>query len=275
MTSDVMDSEASTQRFAGLEPAFLAGQPAGHQLPLALTELAAQVATELSRHYADLQRVQADIAHRRQVCPDPGTALVAGIEVISDVTAVRERIDELSFFARRTILALQPMPRSGETARQAAQRPDSRSVRRGLDIRVVVDRGHGGEHGPLTVRLSAMPLPCRLIILDSEVAITGIEDPDHPGAAMVIREPTLVRALSCLFDSVWNSCPAVGPVDQPTPDEQKLLELLLAGGTDESIARSLGVCDRQVRRRTARLLERLGALNRFSAGAAAVQRGWL
>jgi DNA-binding NarL/FixJ family response regulator len=63
--------------------------------------------------------------------------------------------------------------------------------------------------------------------------------------------------------------------DSPTLDERNLLQRMAAGSTDESIARRLGISDRQVRRRIARLLQRLGVSSRFAAGAEAVRRGWL
>jgi DNA-binding NarL/FixJ family response regulator len=61
----------------------------------------------------------------------------------------------------------------------------------------------------------------------------------------------------------------------PTPEERNLLARMAAGNTDESIARRLGISDRQVRRRIARLLNQLGVSSRFAAGAEAVRRGWL
>jgi len=63
--------------------------------------------------------------------------------------------------------------------------------------------------------------------------------------------------------------------DSPTLDERNLLQRMADGSTDESIARRLGISDRQVRRRIARLLQRLGVSSRFAAGAEAVRRGWL
>jgi DNA-binding NarL/FixJ family response regulator len=63
--------------------------------------------------------------------------------------------------------------------------------------------------------------------------------------------------------------------DSPTVAERNLLQRMADGSTDESIARRLGISDRQVRRRIARLLQRLGVSSRFAAGAEAVRRGWL
>ena len=91
---------------------------------------------------------------------------------------------------------------------------------------------------------------------------------------MVVEEPVLVQGLLCLFEAVWTACRWAMP-DSPTLAERNLLERMATGSTDQAIARRLGISDRQVRRRIARLLQRLGASSRFAAGAEAVRRGWL
>ena len=91
---------------------------------------------------------------------------------------------------------------------------------------------------------------------------------------MLVEEPVLVQGLQCLFEATWAACtPMTG--ECPTPEERNLLARMAAGNTDESIARRLGISDRQVRRRIARLLRQLGVSSRFAAGAEAVRRGWL
>ena len=196
---------------------------------------------------------------------------MTGIEVISDPGLVRERLDELSFFARGSICALQP--RTGMPAKRAARRPDERSLRRSLPIRLVVESGHAGNYGNLTVRSSPRPLPHRLVIIDETIAVTSRTGSTGHGA-VVVREPALVLGLRRLFETTWAAC-APPPMDLPTAAERRLLDLLLTCGTDESIARSLGISARQVRRRTAQLLRRLEVLTRFAAGAEAARRGWL
>ena len=63
---------------------------------------------------------------------------------------------------------------------------------------------------------------------------------------------------------------------QGRPDERQfLLEQLMAGVTDEVIARKLGIGLRTVRRRIAALMTELGVDTRFQAGVEAVRRGWL
>lgn len=193
----------------------------------------------------------------------PASPPVAGVQAISSPDAVRERLDVLTRSACRSVRALQP----GTDAR--SRWPHDR---RWLPTRLVVEHGIAGEYGSLTVRHSPQPLPCRLVIIDAAVAVAA--GPGTTGVAMVVSEPALVRNLVCLFEATWTDCAPPAP-DAPTPGERNLLALLATGRTDESIARSLGLSVRQVRRRTAQLLERLGVTSRFAAGAEAVRRGWL
>ncbi|WP_018686711.1 response regulator transcription factor [Actinokineospora enzanensis] len=59
------------------------------------------------------------------------------------------------------------------------------------------------------------------------------------------------------------------------PEDRKLIRLMAMGHGDEYIAKSMSISVRTARRRIARLMTELGARNRFAAGVAAVQRGWL
>ena len=60
------------------------------------------------------------------------------------------------------------------------------------------------------------------------------------------------------------------------PDLRRfLLEQLVAGASDEQIARNLGLSLRTVRRRIAALMTDLGVDTRFQAGVEASRRGWI
>ncbi|HEU5271774.1 MAG TPA: helix-turn-helix domain-containing protein [Jatrophihabitans sp.] len=197
-------------------------------------------------------------------------APLGGIEMIHDPKGIRERVEQLSGSARHSICALQPHV-GGRAGRPALPRP--------IPTRLVVENGSAGEYGSVTVRCSADPLPCRMVIIDEAIAVAAGQGSAGRGVAMVVEEPVLVQGLLCLFEATWAACLRATPdrltPDRPTPDERSLLERMAAGSTDEAIARRLGISDRQVRRRIARLLQRLGASSRFAAGAEAVRRGWL
>ena len=73
-----------------------------------------------------------------------------------------------------------------------------------------------------------------------------------------------------------DSLEGTAPPDRgPSRADRALLALLGSGAKDETIARELGMSERTLRRRSADLLRRLGAANRFQAGAQAVRRGWI
>ena len=191
-----------------------------------------------------------------------GSVPDAGIEMLNDPKRIRDRVDQLSDSARRSICALQPGT-GGSPGRP-----------RRVATRLIVEGGAAGEYDNLTVRCSPDPLPYRMVIIDEAIAVAAGQGSASRGAAMVVEEPVLVQGLLCLFEAAWADCGRARP-DNPTLDERNLLERMATGSTDEAIARLLGISDRQVRRRTACLLQRLGVSSRFAAGAEAVRRGWL
>lgn len=195
---------------------------------------------------------------------DPTPVPFGGIEMIEVASEIRERVEQLSGSARHSICALQP---------RTGTRPD-RAQPRAIPTRLVVESGSAGEYGSVIVRRSPDPLPCRMVIIDKVIAVAAGQSTAGRSVAMVVEEPVLVQGLLCLFEATWAACTRAMP-DSPTRDERNLLERMAAGSTDEAIARLLGISDRQVRRRTARLLQRLGVSSRFAAGAEAVRRGWL
>ena len=93
-----------------------------------------------------------------------------------------------------------------------------------------------------------------------------------------IRQRSIVAALTLWFELLWSRATPVPDLEAATghPDARRfLLEQLMAGATDEVIARRLGIGLRTVRRRIAELMTDLGVDTRFQAGAEAVRRGWL
>lgn len=64
-------------------------------------------------------------------------------------------------------------------------------------------------------------------------------------------------------------------MDELSSLDRELLRLLAEGWQDQAIARQLQVSVRTVARRTAHLMDRLGARTRFQAAVLARDRGWL
>jgi hypothetical protein len=136
-------------------------------------------------------------------------------------------------------------------------------------------RAEAGEH----VRILA-EVPCRLAIMGATAVVVD-EDVDAPNdRRLVIRKHSVIRALTVLFESLWEKAmtvPGYGPQgdDVGAGDRRLLLGQLAGGAKDEQIARALGMSLRTVRRRVAELLDELGAQSRFQAGVEAVRRGWV
>jgi DNA-binding CsgD family transcriptional regulator len=121
-------------------------------------------------------------------------------------------------------------------------------------------------------------VPTRMFILGESHAV--IPEPigfaDEP--RVHVRQRSIVAALTLWFESLWQRAAPVPELEAgngSTDGRQFLLEQLMAGATDEVIARRLGIGLRTVRRRVAALMSELGVDTRFQAGVEAVRRGWL
>ncbi|MFI9506216.1 DNA-binding response regulator [Nocardia sp. NPDC052566] len=122
--------------------------------------------------------------------------------------------------------------------------------------------------------------PFKLIIADDERAslvLHADERRPDPMGLRIVGSPAL-DLLVKTFDVLWSlAAPiSVNPTAEALDERDRaILTLMGLGATDDTIARRLGMSRRTVVRRTARLLERLGASTRFQAGVQATRRGWL
>ncbi|MEV6274033.1 LuxR C-terminal-related transcriptional regulator [Nocardia sp. NPDC051832] len=122
--------------------------------------------------------------------------------------------------------------------------------------------------------------PFKMIVVDDERGILVLHADERRPDPMGIRvsgSPAL-RLMIKTFDVLWSlAAPiSVNPSAEELDERDKaILTLMGLGATDDTIARRLGMSRRTVVRRTARLLERLGASTRFQAGVQATRRGWL
>jgi hypothetical protein len=119
-------------------------------------------------------------------------------------------------------------------------------------------------------------LPTRLMVIGTTHAIV----PEPLGFAdsprLLVRQGSLVAALTLLFELYWEkAAPVIEPAGARTSERTFLLRQLQAGVNDEQIARTMGLSLRTVRRRISALMIELGADTRFQAGSEAMRRGWL
>lgn len=141
---------------------------------------------------------------------------------------------------------------------------------------VVRARAEAGEY----VRILAS-VPCRISIMGSHAALIPDRWGMNTGRRLVVREESLVGALTALFEGLWERAMSIPGLDGQSDlgdrggDRSLLLDQLAAGVKDEQIARALGLSLRTVRRRVADVLDELGVESRFQAGVEAVRRGWI
>jgi sugar-specific transcriptional regulator TrmB len=261
--------------------------PSGVRVPnpsVALGELIERVEDELVRRQRLVGDTRCEIAEltaehaRRRTAPDR-----IGVEWLTDSGEVLERLDELSFFTRSSVFAVQPLSPADRRRAVDPARLDLRIMRRGLDMRVIHDgrllanegavaQLHRMAAAGVAIRFAAEP-PDRMIIMDESVAVLPVDPADSGRGAVVVRQEGLLRGLVRLFHHLWADA---GTAEDVLDDEdRRVLALLAAGKTDETAAREVGMSVRHLRRRIARLMDVLQATSRFQAGAVAARRGWI
>ncbi|MDH6137905.1 DNA-binding CsgD family transcriptional regulator/sugar-specific transcriptional regulator TrmB [Kitasatospora sp. MAA4] len=219
-------------------------------------------------------------------------AMPLEIERIEGLPQIRARMDDLAFFARDEIMALQPGGAYLPDTIEAARPVDVRLLRRGLTMRTIVEAA--AVEDPLTaaylneltrigarVRVAAAPME-RLLIFDRSIAVVPIDPVTSARGALVVRQAGLVTNMIGLFESTWANARDLADVvssetaEAPlTSTERQVLAILTRVDKDEIGAREMGVSLRTFRGHVAGVMVRLEASNRFQAALLAKERGWL
>ncbi|MFJ9712393.1 LuxR C-terminal-related transcriptional regulator [Streptomyces sp. NPDC101234] len=252
-----------------------------------------------------LARQQADLAAQQQKLEESRAAIAeaisrygqeyavssgGGIQYIEGVEAIREHLELLNAKVQDEFLTFAPGG-AQTAANMAASRPlNRRLLDRGIRMRTVYldsirhdppTMAHAEWLESLGARIRTAPsLPNRIIVIDRRTALVAADSGNTAAGAVLIDNPGTVTLMCALFESVWQaaeplSARAAPPSGGLSRQQAEVLRLMARGNTDESIAKSLGISDRTVRRIAAGLLEYLDARSRFQAGAHAVQRGYL
>ncbi|GAA3788125.1 helix-turn-helix domain-containing protein [Streptomyces chiangmaiensis] len=214
------------------------------------------------------------------------------VEVVSGAAGVGQRFLQLQLGAIEEVCALvtgNPVAVSG-TENDAEEQAAGRGVR----YRVVVERAVLDRPDGITELTAALgrdeqvrvvdTVPTKLLVADRSLAMVPLTSRTAEPAALVVHASGLLELLSGLFESVWREALplrlGVSGVMEQAPDgpdstDLEVLSLLLAGLTDASVAKQLGLGLRTVQRRVKRLMELTGVTTRLQLGWHAYERGWV
>ena len=185
---------------------------------------------------------------------------------------LRTRFLALGAQATQTLDVLRAAPMTAFAHWEALppQRPAS-TVR----VRRVLSPTEPGSAGEDSVRFSELA-SMHLVVRDGAEALLAVpvEGTAHGDVVLAIHatHPALVDYLMVVFESAWaHALPQAHSLpgrlgDGFSQDELELLDQLLLGLTDSSIARELGLSVRTVQRRAGALQRRLGVSRRFQLG---------
>ncbi|MEV4947955.1 LuxR C-terminal-related transcriptional regulator [Streptomyces sp. NPDC053755] len=111
----------------------------------------------------------------------------------------------------------------------------------------------------------------RVIICDRTVAFIPTSS-DYSDEALEVRDPSIVWYLANVFEYAWARGTPVDPAVAKRPEivvseiEQSIMRFLVAGHTEEKIARGLGISRRTVAEYISRISRRLGSVSRAQLG---------
>ncbi|MFE5590095.1 LuxR C-terminal-related transcriptional regulator [Streptomyces sp. NPDC056549] len=288
--------ESTLDRLVALGLATRTGQGAVRPVPppravdalidVRLRRLREDLENEAGRHSV----VESLFLERRNAAPSPQAAADdhgRTVKQLHGIEAVREAIDELTFFARTEDLTTEPTGLLTPESIAVSHPINMRLLRRGVRLRMIMGAAimkddttlaymrdlvsHGAE-----VRISHHPIE-RVIIVDRSAALTPIDPADTSVGALLVREPGLVATLVTLYERMWEAAEELPgeDADMPSDVEREILAMLREADKDETAARRLGMSVRTYRKHLAGVMRRLGATNRVGAALLAHEKGWL
>jgi DNA-binding CsgD family transcriptional regulator len=239
---------------------------------------------ELSRARA----VYSELTERfREISGDPDADEI--VEVVTDPEVLRSRVIQLQDRARTQLRSFTKPPYAVNS--DEINPTEREALGRGVICRCVYDRACLREPGSLA-HLETMSnlgeecriapdVPMKMILCDDDLGILPLQQ-EAVECCVVVRASSLLEALSALFETVWRQALPLrfGDLEEPmsappSPEERRLLSMLVTGADDHDIAQQLGVSRRTVHRRIHDLMVRLEAASRFQLGVEACRRGWL
>ncbi len=217
------------------------------------------------------------------------------IEVVSGAQAIGQRVEQVNRIAKREVCSFIREPgfavafRDGTDLPEPAEAP---AAVRAIYPRAVleapgdpyrlVEAVRNGEQARIVAES-----PLQLVLADRSLALVSLlpEDGDDEPSAVLVHPSGLLDALAALFEMTWaGAVPLVADNvmvtedaagTAPSTEDLRLLSLLLAGLTDQTIAVQLGLSTRTVQRRVRDLIELAGVRTRLQLVWQAAHRGWI
>ncbi|ATZ25833.1 helix-turn-helix transcriptional regulator [Streptomyces lavendulae] len=216
-----------------------------------------------------------------------------GVERLEVLSQIRDRIDDLAFFAREEILSVEPYSALTPDNIAHARPLDTRCLRRGVRVCSVVRR-EALDHPPTVAYLReltaqgasirvAESFSERILVYDRQTALVPVDPADTARGALVTQQAGLVSNILALFEKIWDRAVDLAvltgdgshSIEVLSEIERRVLEELCRVGKDETGARNLEISVRTYRRHVADVLRILGASSRPHAALLARERGWI
>lgn len=215
------------------------------------------------------------------------------VEVVSGPEAVEQRMEQIHRGARTQVRALIAPPLVIDGTDNRYRRLELEQLARGIQYQMVYDQDGFAAQGGLEAMLADSRageearvienVPIKLFLVDRQVAFVPMAVDDAATDAVIVHCGGLLSALNALFDQVWERAVpfalAAGGAGREQgrldPESRRLLTMLRAGFTDETMARHLGTSTRTVQRRIRQLMNVAGVATRFQLGWRAGDLGWL
>ncbi|MEV0091344.1 helix-turn-helix domain-containing protein [Streptomyces sp. NPDC050738] len=289
-------SEADTEdALRGLERRRLAARTPGRSQRWVAAPPGAALGALLAQQRRELRQAERTAARlAEEYRGDPAAPGVHDlVEVVTGASAVAHRFHQLQQGAAREVCALVTANPDVVTGTQNdAEEP---ATVRGVSYRVVVERALLDSPTGRVELLTALGreeqvrvvdrVPTKLVIADGSRALMPLLGRGADPAVLVSRASGLLEALMGLFESVWREAVPlrIGPdgitaregAARPDATDLEILSLLLAGMTDVSVAKQLGLVERTVQRRVKGLMALIGVGTRLQLGWHARAAGWV
>ncbi|MDV9187371.1 helix-turn-helix transcriptional regulator [Streptomyces sp. SR27] len=294
---DRLVSEAAVRRLRELQVIREGdGKAWPHKPELVVNRLAQQRLDEFYSTIRTLSDLNPLVDALRREAHDRGSnSEQAPMERLMGLSAIRERLDELAFFARTEVLSSEPYTALTPENIERSRELDLRCLRRGVVLRTLVrasavadaaTRAYLQELTDAGARIRVIEdLSELMIVYDRHTALVPVDPKVTSKGALCSSEEGIVTAVVNNFERLWAGAvefaDLVGPGESPSGEPEltdlqvQVLRAMCTVAKDETGARQVGAALRTYRRHISELMRILGAENRAHAALLARERGWV